>query len=328
MPVIFTNPVFPNQSGASPFNQAYSVQNNFREMIGEVTRWNPNCDPQVAGRLLNNRYRSIIDRRSWYGLKVRGQIVIPQINATGQAVTVMGSNTVTGIGTNWNVTLVGAQFRQAFTNEWQTITAVNATAQTLQLDFPYPGPSATGPFQITQVYITMGGNIKRIIWAVNQQQGWPIRVRTTVEQLNSWDTWRIALGWVRHFATRAPTPDGQFQMEVWPAPYAAQVFPFEAYTQPPNMVADTDAPVAWLRSDIIVMGAVADALVIGGPKKNDYYDATTAMAKEKMFNDEIGKAEMADNDLDQTDVMWDFGDDFNGNNVDGDGTAWGQSHDV
>jgi hypothetical protein len=326
MAVIFSSPVFPNQSGASPFNQAYSVQNNFREMIGEVTRWNPNCDPQVAGRLLNNRYRSIIDRRSWYGLKVRGQIVIPEINATGQAVTVMGSNTVTGIGTNWNVTLVGTQFRQAFTNEWQTITAVNATAQTLQLDFPYPGPSATGPFQITQVYIVMGGNIKRIIWATNSQQGWPINVRTTVKSLNEWDTWRIALGWVRHFATRAPTPDGQFQMEVWPAPYAAQVFPFEAYTQPPNMVADTDAPVAWVRSDLIVMGAVADALVMGG-RKSDYYDPTTAMAKEKQFNSEIEHAEMADNDLDQTDVMWDDGADMPNETI-GDGSAYAQSHDV
>jgi hypothetical protein len=325
MPVVFTNPQFPYQVGASPFNQSFSTQLNYREMIGEVTNWNPSVDPEVAGRWLNNYYRKIINMRSWYGLKVRGIINVPNINSTGTAIVVRNNTLVTGIGTNWTPDIVGLQFRQAFTYPYQTITYVDPSAQTLLLATPYAGPDATGPFQIVQAYVTLGANVKRIMWASNQQQGWPINVRTNIESLNAWDVWRVSLGWVRHFAKRPPTPDGQLQVEIWPTPYAAQTFPFEAYTQPPNMVKDEDTPVAWIPSDLIVTRAIADAMMKGG-RKSDYYDPTNAAMKIAEFKEACEAAQMTDNDLDQTDVMWDY--EFGSNDVQGDGSAYGQAHDV
>jgi hypothetical protein len=325
MPVVFSNPTFPFQVGANPANQAWSVQLNYRQMIGEVTSWNPNFDPFKAGRAINNYYRDIIDRRSWYGLKVRGIATVPTITSSGQATFVSGNPTVTGVGTAWTPALIGLQFRAGFTFPYQTITAVNPGLQTLTLDTPYAGTSGTSPYQIVAAWITFGGNVKRLMWAINQLQGWPINVKTKVEELNAWDTWRTSLGWVEHFASRPPTPDGQFQVEIWPTPYAFQVFPFEAYTQPADMQLDTDCPVAWISSRLIVERAIADALTIGGPKKNDYYDPTTAGLKVASYEKAIERAEWSDEGLEQQAVMWDYGDSTGGT---GDGNGFSQSHDV
>lgn len=327
MPVVVTNPMFPAQSGASPFTQAFSVELNYGQMLREVTSYNPNCDPMQAGRFINERYRQIIDRRSWYGLKVMGNITVPNIVTGGTCTATAGSTTVIGIGTNWTPAIVGLQFRQAFTQPYVTIKSVDPVAQTLELVNPYPGVSATGGFQIQAVWLTMGANIKRFLWCVNQLNGWPLTVNVNVQVINAIDPWRQSLGWAQILANRAPTPDGQLQVECWPTAYSAQTLPFEAYTQPPEMQADSDSPVAWLRSDIIVAGAVADALLFR-PKQNPYYDIQSAIAvaerKEAMFKAEIAAMELADDDLDEQDVQYDFGSEasFSPN------SAYGQTHDL
>jgi hypothetical protein len=325
MPVVLTNPQFPYQVGASPTSQSFSTQLNYREMLSEVQSWNPNFDPMKSGRAINNAYRSIIDRRMWYGLRVMGQAQVPNITAGGMVTVVNGSTALVGVGTAWTNALIGLQFRTGFTFPFQTIaTFVDATHMTLQT--PYVGTSGTFAYQIVEAYMTFGGNVKSLLWATNQLQGWPINVSTRVEAINAWDTWRTSLGWARYMAKRPPTPDGQLQVEIWPTPYAQQVFPFEAFTQPPNMEADTDTPVAWIRSDLLVQRAIADAMMFGG-RKSDYYDPTTAAAKVKMFNDEVERAEWADDGLDQQSVFWDDGYEM-GQPTTGDGSAYSQSHDV
>lgn len=326
MPVVFTNPQFPLQVGSNPANKAFSVQSNLREMIGEVTQWNPDVDPNVAARWLNNHYRKILNKNpNWYGCKVRGQITVPTVTQTGQVNCIAGNPTVTGVGTAWTPSLVGLQFRTGFTFSYQTIVAVNQGLQTLQLDMPFGGATGLSGYQIVQAYITLGANIKRLNWAVNQLQGWPMDVKTPVESLNAWDTWRTNLGWSTNMATRPPTPDGQFQVEIWPTPYGAQEFPFEAWTQPPNMVADTDAPVTWISSEIIVERAIADALLFRG-KSSKYYDPTAAAAKIKEFSESLDEAILANNGLDQQDVTWDYGMET-GSAVPGAGSTWAQNHD-
>lgn len=326
MPVIYTNPQFPLQVGASPTSKAFSVQSNLREMIGEVTSWNPDVDPNVAARWINNHYRKILNKNpNWYGTKVRGQITVPTVTATGQVSCISGNPTVTGIGTTWTAALVGLQFRTGFTFPYQTIISVDVPNQKLQLDMPFGGATGTSGYQIVQAYVTLGANIKRLNWAVNQLQGWPMDVKTPVESINAWDTWRTNLGWSTNMATRPPTPDGQFQCEVWPTPYAAQIFPFEAWTQPPTMVNDTDAPVTWISSEIIVERAIADALLYRG-KASKYYDPTAAAAKIKEFETSLEEAILANNGLDQQDVSWDYGFE-NGVNVAGEGSTWSQNHD-
>ena len=134
------------------------------------------------------------------------------------------------------------------------------------------------------------------------------------------------MGWATGMYTRPPTPDGQFQVEVWPTPYAAQTFPGEAYTQPPNMVLDSDSPQAWIRSDILVTGAISDALLYR-PKQNTYYDPATAVnvasGKAAQFEKDLLEMENADEGLEQQAVQWDYNDSAD---VGGEGSLWSQMH--
>jgi hypothetical protein len=326
MPVVFTSPLFPYQVGANPYNKAFSVQLNAGQMLREVTGWHSALDSEVALRFINNRMRQIIDRRSWYATKIRGVANVPNVQNTGTCTVTYNSNIVQGIGTNWTPALVGLQFRQTFTQPYQTIVAVNTTAQTLQLDTPYPGPTFSGAYYVLEVYVSFGTNVKRLLWASNSLFGWPLDIGQKVQELEAKDQWRSSMGWATGMYTRPPTPDGQFQVEVWPSPYAAQTFPFEAYTEPPNLILDTDAPQAWIRSDVIVTGAVSDAL-LWRPKTNQFYDPATAVTvasgKVEQFKADLLEMENADEGLEQQAVQWDFND---AADVGGDGSLWSQMH--
>lgn len=310
MPVIFSSPLFPFQVGANPYNQAFSVQLNTGAMLREVTQYHSALDSEVALRLINNRMRQIIDRRSWYATKIRGVANVPNIISTGTATFTYNSATVVGSGTNWTPSIVGLQMRQTFTQPYQTIVSVDTTHQTLQLDTPYPGPTF-GPaaYYILEVYLSFGANVKRLLWASNALFGWPLEIGVPVRVLEARDQWRASMGWATTMATRPPTPDGQFQVEVWPSPYAAQTFPFEAYTEPPNMVLDSDSPQAWIRSDVIVTGAIADALV-WRPKLNTFYDPALAVqisaGKVAQFQKDLSEMENADEGLEQQAVTWSY----------------------
>jgi hypothetical protein len=324
MPVVLSNPQFPNQVSASGTTQAFATQLNYRQMIQEVCGWNPSLDPMQAGRMLNNVYRKVVDMRSWYGLKVRGQIQTPSPYSQGTCTVTNGQPAVQGIGTGWTPNLVGQQFRVNFTQPYSTIVAVNATTQQLTLDMPYAGPSQTSGYMILAAYFALDGNIKRMSWAVNQMMGWGMEVNVPVETINAVDVWRTYLGWSTTFAVRPPTPAGQYQIEIWPSPFQMQVFPFEAYTQPADMQADTDCPVAWIRSDLLVTRATVDALM-WRPKQNTYYDIASAIAiareKKAEFNEAVEQMAQADNEMDQRDTSWDYSQ----GNV-GCGAAWKQSH--
>lgn len=325
--VVYSNPQFPEQQGASPFTQAYVTQLNAGQMIREVCGWNPSVDPQTALRFLNNTYRRIIDCRSWYGLKIRGQISVPNPYSVGTCTITNGSATVTGLGTNWTSDLVGQQFRINFTYAYQTIIQVNSPTS-LTLDFPFAGPTTTSGYMIIAAYFALDANIKKMLWAVNQMMGWPMDVDVDVRTINAIDTWRTFLGWSTAFAARPPTPSGQYQIEIWPSPFQQQVFPFEAYTQPPDMQKDSDCPVSFVSSDVIVRGATAQALMYR-PKQNTYYDAQTALAvaREKQAELKASVEEMgwADNILDQQDVSYDY---QGAAPMIGLNSLFGQSHDI
>jgi hypothetical protein len=326
VPVVYQNTVYPWQVSFGGV-QAPSTQLNFREMLNEVTDWNPNVDPMTAGRWINNYYRKVIDMRTWYGLKLRGQVSVIQPVNSGQVSSQYGNPTITGIGTSWDQTLVGLQFRTGFTYGYQTIVEVNEGAQTLQLDTPFAGAAGTNTtgYIIVEAYVDFGANIKRLLWATNQQQGWPMTVNIPVQTINQWDVWRQSLGWSTVFATRSPSPAGGMICECWPTPFSNQVFPFEAYQMPPVLVNDDDAMVSWIPSDLIVTRAVADALVYKG-RRSPYYDPTTAGLKRQEFNERVESAAQADNNMDQQDVTWDYGEE-DGRVGFGPGSTYAQNHD-
>ena len=321
---IHSNPNFPNQSGPNG-TQAYVQQLNFRQMIMEVCQWNPNVDPMTAARWLNNYYRDLIQKRNWYALKVRGNINVPQTVNTGTATATNGSNIIQGTGTNWTRNLIGLQFRMGFTYPYQTIYDVDVPNQRLTVDSQFGGATLTGGYNIVECYVNMGANAVRILFAYNAQQGWPMEVDVPQQVLNAKDTWRISLGWSLLMSPLPPTPDGIYQMEIWPTPYSMQVFPYEAYIQPPDMQLDGDSPASFIRADILVTRAIVDAKLFGG-RGDKYYDPTVAQMKMAQYNASVELMENQDNALDQQDVTWNYNDDptlgFS------EGSIYGQSHDM
>jgi len=309
MPIVPGNPQFPNQYGFNG-SQPYTTQSNYRQMIGEVQLWNPDADPLLIGRWINNNYRKIIERRYWYGLLTRGQITTPQVTSTGTATVVNGSNLVQGVGTSWTSAVIGQQFRIGFTNPFQTVVDVDETAQVLQLDIPIGSQSLTNTgYQICQAWVTLGANVRYILDAVNQQQGWRMQTNVPQQTLNEVDTWRTSVGWSYILSAREPTPDGQLQVEIYPTPFFLQVFPYLAYTQPPNLVNDTDSPVAFIRSDVLVSMTIADALMFRG-KQNKYYDPQVAGIKKQEAEIELQKMERTDDGMYPQDSVWNYGEEY------------------
>lgn len=323
MPIVPGNPQFPMQYG---FNgtQPYTTQLNYREMIGEVKLWNPDADPFLIGRWINNNYRRIIERRNWYGLFTRGQINTPQMTTGGQAQVTNGSTSVQGLGTTWTPAVIGQQFRIGFTNPFQMIVDLDQANQVLTLDIPYGAQSITSGYQIAQVWVTLGANVRYIVDAVNQQQGWRMFTNVPQQTLNEVDTWRTNVGWSYALSSKEPTPDGQLQVEIYPSPFFLQVFPYLAITQPPNLVNDADSPVAFIRSDVLVSMTIADALVFRG-KQNKYYDPQTAQMKKAEAEVELQKMEKNDDGMYSQDSVWNYGEEWGSGNY---GSIFDQNHPV
>lgn len=285
--------------------QGPSTQKNFRQMQGEVLQWNPDAPPPLVQSWLNNAYRRIVDHRLWYGLLTRGQISVPTVYSTGTATFTLGSNQIQGIGTTWTMSMVGMQIRCGFNTGYYNISAVNPTTQVITVDLPWGNPTATAGYQLLQTWVTLGPNIKMVLDMVNQRQGWRLGVNIPQQAINQWDTWRTTTGWTQMLCNKEPNAAGWPMFELWPAPTFQQTFPFLAYVQPPDMVSDGDFPMTFIRSDIVILGAIKDALLFRGPKAR-YYDANVAQQKEKEFGGEVFKMANNDDGQYQKDLSWDY----------------------
>ena len=284
--------------------QAPTTQDRLGQMVGRVTQWNPDAPSTEIRKWINDAYRSIIDLRRWTGLKIRGQVTVPNVYSTGTIAVTLGSTSVVGTGTAFDATMVGRQLRAGFSTGFYNIAAV-ADATHLTLDLPWGNASqASSGFTIMQTWISLGYNIKSIKTMVNQRQGYRMIIGIPQKTLNLWDTWRASLGWTWGVSPKEPTATGEPQWELYPAPTFQQVFPYIAYIQPADMVNDEDFPVPFIPTDMLILPAIANALVFRGPKANKYYDPNEAERKLKQFNARLQTMWNADDSLDQKDLQF------------------------
>ena len=325
-------PVIPPLSGVTITNQVlpipgvtpYVQQQNFGQMVGEVLSWNPDC-AAMAPIWLNTAARVIYDRRTWFANFIKGQLICPQATTQGSATVVLGSNTVTGTNTAWTAALVGQQFRIGYNNPLYTITGVDPIGQQLTLELPWGGTSTTSGYFIVQYFFSLGPNIKYLKTMVNMQLGYKFRLHLTQDWLDSLDPWRQNQNFPWGCAPMPLAPDGSYLVELYPASWIQQAFPFLAYIQPPNMVGDNDSLPASIRSDIVVKNALSKALVWRGPKLNKYYDAQQSKTFLAEFEGELQSMAEADENLYRTNISLP-GEDFDYYNPGG--ALWDTSHAV
>lgn len=263
---------------------------NFGQMIGSASAWNPNCLAQLPG-WINQIVRAVYDFKLWYGLYTEGQIITPQAVSGGTATCTLNSHIVQGNNTTWDQTLIGRQFRLGLTCPPYTITNVDPFAQQLTLALPFGAPippnqtTQTGGYYIVQMYYNLGGNIKYIKQMVNFQMGFRLWLNLTQDFMNNQDAWRITTNYPIGVAPRPADPNGNYIVELWPAPWTQQCLPWNAYVQPPNLQNDEDSLPPYIRADVIVKEAQCWALRYR-PKENPGYDPQTALSLAREFHQE------------------------------------------
>ncbi len=307
-----TAPV-PNQVNPTPGNLPYVQELNYGQMIGEVASWNPNASSSMIERWINHIARKVYDRRMWYGLLTKGQIVTPPIYNTGSCSVTTGSASVQGItgpnGTLWTASLIGRAFRIGFTYPIYQIIGVDPTNQVLTLELQWGGPniSSTG-YYIVQQYWSIP-NIKYIYAALNLQMMYRMWTNLNQSSLDNLDPSRQRLYYPWAIASMPPDPNGNFQCELYPASTIQQAYPYLAYVQPPNLINDTDSLPSFIRCDIVLAHGIADALMYR-PKDNPYYSESTALsiasAKMKEFEAELFQMSQADEALFRQDIIAPF----------------------
>jgi hypothetical protein len=280
---------------------------NLGQMIGEVQSWCPDAPVTQIRNWLNNAYRDICDWRLWAGLIVKGQIFVPSVYVDGSVTVVTGSTTVIGTGTAFTPDMVGRQFRQGFTSGWYNITSVVSPDQ-LTLDLPWAGQSFSGSgYQIMSAIVELGPNIKMVLEAVNQWQGYRLITNQPQAVLNRYDTWRVTTGWTFLIAPREFSPrTGNQLFELYPAPTYQQSFPFLAYIQPPNLVEDSDFVYPFIRTDLLVKLAIAQALRWRGPKQNRFYDPASSDWKLREALAGVARMDQMDDGNYPKDLQWDY----------------------
>jgi len=284
----------PNQVLPTPGVQPYIQQMNFGQMIGEVLSWCPDIGA-YAPILINNSLRRVLDRRTWFGQFIKGQLVGPQSVTQGTVAVTTGSDTVTGTNTAWTSDIVGRQFRIGYNNPIYSIIGVDPVGQTLQLELPWGGTSSAGTgYFIIQYYFNLGPNIKYLKTMVNMQLGYKFRLHLTQDWLDSVDPWRQNQNFPWGCAPMPVDPNGNYLVELYPASWIQQAFPYMAYVQPPNLVGDTDSLPAYIRTDVVMKDAISKALVWRGPRQNKWYDAATSQRFAQEYEFEIAKMEIAD----------------------------------
>ena len=287
-------------------SQAPTTQANLKQMLGEILQWNPDLSSLQITKWINNHYREIVRKREWYGTMVRGQVTVPQVYTTGRIAVANGDPHVVGTGTAFNQSMVGLQFRTGFTTGFSNIQSVeDATHLTLDLPWGFQDANLVG-FQIMKTWFSFP-NARRMKEIVNQRQGYRLLMNVNQASLNTYDTWRQTTGWTWMLANRPATAAGWAAWELYPSATLQQAFPFLAYIQPPDLVKDSDFPVAFIPTDIIVNLCIADALTFGGKAENRRYDPTVAAYKRQEATGALIDAANEDDALYGTDSAWEYG---------------------
>lgn len=303
MPIVPSNVVsIPNQVLPTPGVLPFIQQMNYGQMIGAVQSWNPDATAQCGG-WINEALRVVLDRKTWWGMFIKGQLVLPQATTAGTATATLGSPIVVGSnGTAWTTALIGQQFRIGYNNPIYNIVDVNAIAQTLTLELPWGGPTSTNGYFIVQYYVDVGPNVKYIRECLNMQLGYRMDCRKTQTWLNKQDPWRQNQNFPWALVPFVTSPTGSYLAEVYPVAWVQQALPFLAYVQPPNLVNDSDSLPAYIRCDILNKFAFSRALVYRGPKLNKYYDAAQSARFMGEFESELNNMANADENLYRTQV--------------------------
>ena len=281
--------------------------NTYLEMVRSLRLWVPQLDEFLAQALIRDRYRRILERCTWSGLRSENEFLI-QISKTAGTVSVTNnSKSVVGTGTSFAASDVGRTFKGAVGTPIYLITAVDVGLQTLTLDRVFGSiTNATSSYTVFDGYVTMPSDFKQMICIVDPTSGYKLRHWVTQDQLLRWDPQRNFFGLPyalvnRRYNAASGTPGIQY--ELWPYCSTQRNLPFYYYAQAPDLTNDSDVPIWPIRSDVIVSGALADVTRWPGTKDNPnlmYGKMDIFGSYQAEFEDKLIDLERQDEEIYQT----------------------------
>lgn len=233
--------------------------NTLLEMSRSLRLYVPQLPAPLAEQFIRDRYRQILERRNWSGLRKEAEFVLNDQKTDGTVSVTRNSTTVTGTSTAFASTDVGRQFKTG-TSPVYIISAVNVGLQTLTLDRSYGATTDTAAtYTIFDGYLTVPSDFLQFDCVVDPSTGWKLRYWVTSAELNAIDPQRLSFGEPHLLADRLfDTTTGLPQYEAWPYTSSARTLYYTYFKRAADLTEDSDTPIWPIRSDALVAGALAD----------------------------------------------------------------------
>src|SRR4029077_14647187 len=164
-----------------------------------TTLWNrlllrANVDPALAQDLVRDAFNQLAERRKWSWLQKSACWYPPSITVAGTVSLTPNSATVTGVGTNFDASWVGAQFRLDNTYPTYTIIAVQS-ATSMTLDAPWVGATLAGKtYTVFQCYFTTPADFQASYLLTNPTNSYRLWTDVTQFDLGGCDPQRASSG--------------------------------------------------------------------------------------------------------------------------------------
>jgi hypothetical protein len=164
--------------------------------------------------------------------------------------------------TVWMSSLVHRQLRLQTSNPIYNIRAVPA-ANELIIDKRWDIASVIEQsYQILKMYVMIDQRIKYLEWAADPLLKLRLKINVPQKWLSERDPFRLATGSSVLLADNYPNENGNLTHEVYPPPVSARQLKCMYYIEWPDMVDGKDTPPPFIAPDILIAGALADALLL------------------------------------------------------------------
>ena len=210
-----------------------------------------------------------------------------------------------------------------------TINAITSPT-TLILDNPWGAASSSGmSYQALLIYTTFGANVKELVVVTDPVQQVLLRLQVSQEELNQYDVNRTATDSPQCIANLGPNLSGNMLYEVYPPQSSGWQLNVLYHQQWPEMRLPQDQPPPFLNSNVLVMGAMADAFRTPCPRppdfKDPFFNMENASEYERRFDQAMIEAMNAEESKYQRAFQWNFSQMFGGASA---GASFLQSHDM
>lgn len=230
------------------------MQETFRELVNRVLQHETALAIVVKQRL-NERYRQVVESRSWSWLRKESSLTTPAEYSTGTAAVTAGSMAVVGTGTAWAPSMNDRVFRIGTEANYYTVTVTDGT--NLTLDAVYEGSTGSGlGYKINQNRYSLAADMDKLLEMYEPRAIRPLQ-EVDIEWLNAGYPSRPLYGDPMWYAY-VRTTGGTEEVELFPLPTRQIVVRYAYISGFVALAVDSDKIPEEVRADALVFGTLAD----------------------------------------------------------------------